>query len=94
MKTQIHIELEAYRDRLANLQDKLASLPFHSLWGLSLVVSGTGAPLLRSSRDICFDSDQPLLVMSLRPHLDAIMRGFGIAEPLAQLPLFPAIGLR
>lgn len=94
MKTQIHIELEAYRDRFANLQDKLATLPFHSLWGVSLVVTGTEAPTLRSSGEIDFDSDQPLLVMGLRPHLDAIMHGFGIAEPLAQLPLFPAVGLR
>lgn len=94
MKTQFHIELEAYRDRLATLQNKLASLPFHSLWDFSLVVTGTEPPMLRSPGDIEFDSDQPLLVMGLRPHLDAIMHGFGIAEPIAQLPLFPAIGLR
>jgi len=94
MKAQIHIELEAYRDRFANLQDKLTTLPFHSLWGVSLVVTGTKSPMLLSSGDIDFASDQPLLVMGLRPHLDAVMHGFGIAEPVAQLPLFPAIGLR
>ena len=27
-------------------------------------------------------------------HLEALSQGFGVSEPIAQLPLFPAVGLR
>jgi hypothetical protein len=94
LKTHIHIELEAYRDSFAELQTRLKGLPFHSLWDFKLVIVGSGQPALRHLNDIDIDADLPVLAVALRPHLDHIMRGFGVASPVAQLPLFPAIGLR
>jgi len=93
IKAQVHVELEAYRDKFAELQDQFAGLPFHSLWPIALVVVGNQSPILRYLSDIDLDLDEPLLIVTLQPHLEAIMRGFGIAEPAAQLPLFPTIGL-
>ncbi|MCW2393547.1 hypothetical protein [Sphingobium sp. B11D3A] len=94
LKTEIHVELEAYRDPFAVLREQLARLPFHALWDVALVIAGNASPMLRALGDIPLSSDEPLVIVGLRPHLDTIMRGFGIAEPVAQLPLFPAVGLR
>jgi hypothetical protein len=39
-------------------------------------------------------ADQDAILLRLNDHLEALSQGFGVSEPVAQLPLFPAVGLR
>ena len=94
LKSQTHVELAAYRDDIEVLQERISDRSFHSLWN-SAVVFGDASPLVLERRQILeHESDQPYIFVSLRPHLHAITGGLGIQEPVAQLPLFPVIGLR
>lgn len=94
LKAHLHMELGAHRALFAELQTRLAGQPFHALSDLTVVILPGQAPLLRRASDTNLEVDGPVLLVRLAPHLAAVMQGVGLPEPIAQLPLFPAVGLR
>lgn len=94
LKDHLHIELAAHRSLFANLQERLSGHPFHALGDLAVVILGGEHARLSQFSDLGDIGDEPVVVVKLSPHLAAIMSGFGLSVPTAQLPLFPAVGLR
>jgi hypothetical protein len=94
LKDHLHIELAAHRSLFANLQDRLSGHPFHALSDLTVVIVGGKHARLSRYSDLGDIGDEPVVVVKLSPHLAAVMSGFGVSAPMAQLPLFPAVGLR
>lgn len=94
LRDRLHVELEAYKDTLATLQQQLAGQPFHALAGMVLVIGAAAAPMLRRPADVGVSFGEPSFVVALQPHLDAISAALHIAEPMMQLPLFPAVAVR
>ena len=40
------------------------------------------------------DSDAPVLLLPLEPHLEALSNGFGVPDTMEQRSLFPMLGVR
>jgi hypothetical protein len=94
LRDRLHVELEAYKNTLATLQQHLAGQPFHALSGMVLVIGTSSVVALRRPADVRLDFGEPSFVVALQPHLDAISTALHLAEPMMQLPLFPAVAVR
>ncbi len=93
LKETFHIELQAHRGLFAALAQRFAKASFPALRGSVLVIRGSGTFDLLPVGDTSATLGDALLV-ELDPHLDALSTGFGLAEPIRQLPLFPAVAVR
>lgn len=95
LKENFHIELQAYRNLFNALSAKLAKAPFPSLQGKAIVVASNGVTHLHivALEDVRM-ADADMFLIRLDPHLDVLSRGFGLPNPMPQLPLFPAIVVR
>ncbi|HEV7285788.1 MAG TPA: hypothetical protein VGN75_13120 [Kaistia sp.] len=92
LKETFHVELHAQRGFFAALAEHLAKASFPALRGSALVIRGSGAFELLPLGATRVAGD--VLIVELDPHLDALSTGFGLAEPIRQLPLFPAVAVR
>lgn len=93
MRSRFHIELQVHRDLLARARDLLSGRSFPSLWGSRLAIFGLeDCALLAANEPI--PADQDTIVLRLNDHLEILSQGFGVTEPIAQLQLFPAVGIR
>lgn len=92
LKETFHIELHAQRGLFAALAQHLTKASFPALRGSALVIRGSGAFELLPLGATRVTGD--VLIVELDPHLDALSTGFGLAEPIRQLPLFPAVAVR
>jgi hypothetical protein len=68
----------------------LQGVPFPALWGRTLVIYDVQNCELVSARE-AVPADQDAILLRLDEHLDALSRRLGLAEPVAQLPLFAAV---
>ena len=93
LRTRFHVELQAHRALLTRARALLANRSFPSLWGHRLVISGLEDCSLLGASDP-LPADEDVIILRLNHHLDALSRGLGVTEPLAQLQLFPAVGIR
>lgn len=93
MSRRFHIELQVHRDLFVRARELLNGRSFPGLWGNRIAVFGLERCALLGADDPV-PTDQDALLLLLNDHLEALSQGFGVAEPIAQLPLFPAIGLR
>lgn len=93
MRSRFHVELQAHRDLLARVRCLLNGRSFPSLWGHRLAIFGLQRCALLGTGDP-LPADEDVFLLALHAHLEALSQGFGVAEPIAQLPLFPAVGLR
>lgn len=93
MRTRFHIELQIHRELFVRARDLLNGRSFPGLWGNQIAIFGLERCALLGAGDPV-PTDQDALLLRLNEHLEALSQGFGVAEPIAQLPLFPAIGLR
>jgi hypothetical protein len=66
---------------------------FSGLWGSTLVILGLERCMLLAPYE-ALPEEEDAILLRLNSHLEALSQGFGVTEPIAQLPLFPAIGLR
>lgn len=74
-------------------RELLDGASFPGLWGATLAIYDLRRCELLSSRmDAAADEDAILL--RLNRHLDVLSQGFGLPDPVAQLPLFPAVPIR
>lgn len=88
MRDSFRMELQAQRNVLEGLAQRLAKASFPSLLGCRLACYGGGDwALLRSGENP--DSERDFILFRLDPHLDVIGAEFAIAEPHRQLSLFP-----
>jgi len=94
LKADLHVELGAHRALFKELQERLAGQPFHALSDLVVVIIVGQRVSLRRTSDLIEAVDAPVVLVRLEPHLAALRHGFGIPEPIVQLPLFPAVGLQ
>jgi len=77
---------------LASARNLLAGASFLSLWDGALAIYGrTRCELLTARAPLPADEDAILL--RLNRYLEALSRGFGLPEPVSQLPLVTSVGL-
>ena len=94
LRTRLHVELQAHRELLAAARRLLDGASFPGLWGGALAIYGLSRCELLSARAPHPSADEDAILLRLNRHLEALSQGFGFAEPVSQLPLFPAVGLR
>ncbi len=93
MRHRFHIELQVHRDLLLHARNLLSGRSFPSLWGSRLAIYGLEhCALLAPNEPV--PTDQDAIVLRLNDHLESLSKGFGVTEPIAQLQLFPVIGIR
>ena len=93
MRSRFHVELQIHRGLLVRARELLNGRSFPGLWNHRFAIFGLESCSLLGSSDPV-PTDQDALLLWLNPHLEALSQGFGVSEPIAQLPLFPAVGLR
>lgn len=93
MRGRFHIELQVHRDLLLRARQLLDGRSFPGLWGHQLAIFGLESCALLSASDP-LPADQEVILLPLKSHLEVLSQSFGVSEPIAQLPLFPAVGLR
>jgi hypothetical protein len=93
LRQTFHVELQAQRSLFIALANRLAKAPFPALQGTALVVRGSGTFDIVPLEEIQI-VDADVLIIRLDPHLDVLSVGFGLNEPMRQLPLFPAVAVR
>ncbi|WP_374130399.1 hypothetical protein [Sphingomonas sp. 28-62-20] len=93
LRSQFHVELQVHRDLLHRARELLNGRSFPGLWNHRLAIFGLGSCALLGGSDP-LPADQDAILLRLNAHLEAMSQGFGVSEPIAQLPLFPAVGLR
>lgn len=93
LKDDFRVELKAHRNLFAAIGEELYHFSFPALWGRALA-------LYEMHRCLVVDPwmhvamDGNVLVIQLNPHLEVLSKGFGTLEPMRQLPLFPALGVK
>lgn len=93
LRTRFHVELQAHRDLLVAARELLEGASFPALWGGTLAIYDfRRCELLPARSNVGEDEDAVLL--RLNQHLEALSQGFGLLDPVAQLPLFPAVPIR
>lgn len=93
MRSRFHVELQVHRDLLLRAREMLNGRSFPGLWNHRLAIFGLESCALLSASDP-LPGDQDAILLRLNDHLEALSQGFGVSESIAQLPLFPAVGLR
>jgi hypothetical protein len=93
LKETFHVELQSQRGLFTALAGRLTKVSFPALRGSALVVRAGGAfDIVPLAEVQALHHDA--LIIRLDPHLDLLSTGFGIVEPIRQLPLFPAVAVR
>lgn len=93
LKSGFHVELQAQRELLAAARELLEEKSFPALWGSTLAVYDfQRCELLGPRMAVSLDDD--VIFLRLDRHLHALSEGFGMMDPVTQLPLFPVIGLQ
>jgi len=88
LKDHFHVELQAHRSTFAALSRRLSHASFPSLRGTAIVLKASGDAELLAADDLrALEGD--FLTIGLDDHLEALSSGFGLAEPVRQLSLFP-----
>lgn len=93
MRSRFHVELQVHRDLLLRARELLSGRSFPGLWNHRLAIFGSESCALLGSSDPV-PAGQDAILLRLNAHLEALSQGFGVSEPIAQLQLFPAVGLR
>ncbi len=94
LRTRFHVELQAHRDLLTSTRKLLDGASFPGLWEGTLAIYGLTRCELLSARAPLPSAEEDVILLRLNRHLEALSKGFGLPEPVSQLPLFPAVGLR
>lgn len=94
LRTRFHVELQAHRELLWSARKLLDGASFPGLWGGALAIYGLTRCELLSARAPVPSPEEDVILLRLNRHLEALSQGLGLPEPISQLPLFPAVGLR
>lgn len=93
MRSRFHVELQVHRYLLLRARELLNGRSFPSLWGHRLAIFELERCALFGAGDPV-PADEDVILLGLNTHLETLSQRFGVSEPIAQLPLFPAVGLR
>ena len=93
LRTHFHVELQPHRELLRATRKLFDGASFPALWGMSLAIYDLRRCELLSARAIV-SAEEDAVLLRLNRHLEILSQGFGIAEPLIQLPLFPVLPVR
>lgn len=94
LRTRFQVELQAHRELLGSARKLLEGASFPGLWGGTLAIYGLTRCELLGARAPLPSAEEDAILLRLNRHLEALSQGFGLPEPVSQLPLFPAVGLR
>ena len=94
LRTRFHVELQAHREILTSARKLLEGTSFLGLWGGTLAIYGLTRCELLSARTSLPSSEEDAILLRLNRHLEVLSQGFGLPEPITQLPLFPAVGVK
>lgn len=94
LRTRFHVELQAHRDLLTLARKLLDGASFPGLWGATLAIYGLTHCELLGARAPLPPAEEDAILLRLNRHLEVLSQSFGFPEPISQLPLFPAVGLR
>jgi hypothetical protein len=94
LRTRFHVELQAHRELLASARKLLEGASFPGLWGGTLAIYGLTRCEVLSGRMPLPSAEEDVILLRLNRHLEVLSQGFGLSEPISQLPLFPAVGLK
>lgn len=93
MRSRFYVELQVHRDLLLRARELLNGRSFPGLWDHRLAIFRLESCSLLGGSDP-LPANQDAILLQLNVHLEALSQGFGVSEPIALLPLFPAVGLR
>lgn len=93
LRTRFHVELQAHRDLLVTARGLLDGASFPALWGSTLAIYDLRRCELLSPRTVLAAHEDAVL-LRLDRHLEVLSHGFGLPDPISQLPLFPAVSIR
>ena len=93
MRNRFHVELQVHRSLLLYARELLNGRSFPGLWNHRIAIFGLDSCALLDGNEP-LPHDQDVILLRLNAHLEALSKGFGVSEPITQLPLFPAVGLR
>lgn len=93
LRTRFHVELQAQRDLLVAARELLDGASFPILWGSTLAIYDLRRCELLPVRAVIATDDDAIL-LRLSRHLEVLSQGFGLPDPISQLPLFPAVPIR
>lgn len=94
LKQRFHLELQAHRELLAELQRLFHGKSFPILWDNILLFRGGSSVALIRLSGMTLELDEPAITIPLASHLQPLMVGFGLPSPMQQLPLFRAVGVK
>lgn len=94
LRNHFHVELQAHRELFVSARGLLEGASFPRLWGGTLAIYGLTRCELLTARMPPPSAEEDAILLRLNRHLEALSQGLGLPEPVSQLPLFPAIGLR
>lgn len=94
LRTRFHVELQAHRELLASARRLLDGASFPALWGGTLAIYDLSRCELLGARTPPPLAEEDAVLLRLNRHLEVLSQGFGLPEPVSQLPLFPAVGLK
>jgi hypothetical protein len=90
LRTHFHVELQAHRELLRTTRKLFDGASFPALWGMTLAIYDLRRCELLPAR-ATVSAEEDAVLLRLNRHLEILSQGFGIAEPLIQLPLFPVL---
>lgn len=93
LRTQFRIELQAHRDLLVASRELLNGASFPALWGATLAIYDLRRCELLTARSV-LAGDEDAVLLRLDRHLEVLSQGFGLPDPVSQLPLFPAVAVK
>jgi hypothetical protein len=93
LRTRFHVELQAHRNLLVTARELLDGASFPGLWGVTLAIYDLRRCELLSPREPLAAYEDAIL-LRLNRHLEVLSQGFGLPDPVGQLPLFPAIPIK
>lgn len=93
LRTRFHVELQAHRALLVEARELFDSASFPALWGRTLAIYDLRRCEILSSRATIV-AEEDVVLLRLNRHLEVLSQGFGLPDPVAQLPLFPAVPIR
>lgn len=92
MKQDLHLELQAHRKSLAQVQRLFQERSFATLSNQVLMLEGETKISLSDISEVTCSVDGVVIVIPLAPHVKVLMDYFGLAAANEQLVLFRAAG--